>query len=312
MYIDRAIEFHGVDNFVNEIICNCRNLTHANEMEKFFIAFYDTFEGDGYNLTEGGSNAKKSLSVKKKMSKAKQGWKPASSKRLFLGVSTRKGSKSFTTTVSVGLSNSKSKNFPTQIEAAEAYDKVVLFIFGNDAVLNFPEKLDDYLSLDLELFYNLFIFNNSPRYSNFVGVTKKKDKFGNLKWTVLFQGRLRKILYAQIRETGGDFIPLEFFDTEIDAAIFSDKFIFYFDLPCRFNFPEIIVNLSKTELASIFAERIKTRYCAYTGVSFSRGKWIKFYTDSKGQHRTIRGGHATADEAHIARQEFLLQNEKSQ
>jgi len=51
--IDCAIRKYGVDNFIVEQICECPN-EDLNAQERYYISKYNTFIGDGYNLTEGG------------------------------------------------------------------------------------------------------------------------------------------------------------------------------------------------------------------------------------------------------------------
>lgn len=56
MYIDKAIAKHGVDNFELKVICELEQDDDLlNEMEKYYIWKYNTYENDfHYNLTPGG------------------------------------------------------------------------------------------------------------------------------------------------------------------------------------------------------------------------------------------------------------------
>lgn len=51
--IDNAIQKYGADNFSFEVLEEC-TLEELNEKEKFWIAYYNTYSGFGYNLTAGG------------------------------------------------------------------------------------------------------------------------------------------------------------------------------------------------------------------------------------------------------------------
>lgn len=52
-----AIKKHGWENFVWEILYQSKDLDHClNEMEPFFICYYDTLS-NGYNSTHGGESA---------------------------------------------------------------------------------------------------------------------------------------------------------------------------------------------------------------------------------------------------------------
>ena len=73
--IDQAIDKYGEENFDRYIIDVAYSKEELDEREKYWIAYYDTFKGEGYNCTEGGSNGKHSEETKKKLSEAKKGEK---------------------------------------------------------------------------------------------------------------------------------------------------------------------------------------------------------------------------------------------
>ena len=54
-YFQNAIVKYGIDNFKWEVIDECNDLKWLNELEKYYIYYYDTFN-NGYNLTTGGSH----------------------------------------------------------------------------------------------------------------------------------------------------------------------------------------------------------------------------------------------------------------
>ena len=53
--IEIAIKKYGVDAFNFEVIEEC-SLDKLDEREKYWIAFYNTYKGFGYNCNEGGGN----------------------------------------------------------------------------------------------------------------------------------------------------------------------------------------------------------------------------------------------------------------
>ena len=60
--INRDIKKYGIENFPREIITKDNNIDDwdlANWTEKFWIKIFNTFEGDGYNLTPGGDGIHK-------------------------------------------------------------------------------------------------------------------------------------------------------------------------------------------------------------------------------------------------------------
>lgn len=54
-YFQNALKKYGPENFKWEVIDECDNINRLNQLEIFYIGYYDTFE-NGYNLTTGGSH----------------------------------------------------------------------------------------------------------------------------------------------------------------------------------------------------------------------------------------------------------------
>lgn len=50
----RALESHGHENFIWEIICKTTTKVMANALEKMFIQVYNSYKPNGYNMTKGG------------------------------------------------------------------------------------------------------------------------------------------------------------------------------------------------------------------------------------------------------------------
>lgn len=58
-YIDRALRKEGKENFSLKILAdNINDRDKLNELEKYYIQYYDTYN-NGYNLTTGGDNGKR-------------------------------------------------------------------------------------------------------------------------------------------------------------------------------------------------------------------------------------------------------------
>lgn len=55
--IELAIQKYGIDAFIYEIIEEC-SLEQLDEKEKYWIAYYNTYKGFGYNCNEGGGNSR--------------------------------------------------------------------------------------------------------------------------------------------------------------------------------------------------------------------------------------------------------------
>ena len=52
--INRAISKYGLNNFKQEIIDIAESELELNQKEIYYIKYYNSFLGEGYNLTEGG------------------------------------------------------------------------------------------------------------------------------------------------------------------------------------------------------------------------------------------------------------------
>ena len=53
--LNNAIVKYGEENFKVELITEC-NILEMNQLETYYISFYNTLTPNGYNLTTGGSN----------------------------------------------------------------------------------------------------------------------------------------------------------------------------------------------------------------------------------------------------------------
>lgn len=73
MPINVAIRKYGKTNFKIEEIVSCFDLNSLNEMEKYFIEYFNALSPNGYNLTTGGKNYKRSEENIKKMSEIRKG-----------------------------------------------------------------------------------------------------------------------------------------------------------------------------------------------------------------------------------------------
>lgn len=59
-YLNNAIQKYSKENFSIEELYTCFDEEHANEMEPYFISYYNTMVPNGYNLREGGKYGKMS------------------------------------------------------------------------------------------------------------------------------------------------------------------------------------------------------------------------------------------------------------
>lgn len=163
--IFNAIKKYGWENFNFKQIDSGINLNELKEKERYWIKFYQSNKKEiGYNILPGGeiSDWLQNLKGDKKkkycqnMSKSCQG-KTSNNKKTskYLGVSKMKGR--IKNPWLVGIKYQKKyywKTISTELLAAECYDKMALFLHGENCVLNFPEKLSEYKLTNWDVFWN--------------------------------------------------------------------------------------------------------------------------------------------------------------
>lgn len=167
-YLKRAIKNYGKENFEISILETTIHENMLPSLECKYILSENTLVPNGYNLileTEHGRNI--CQDSRDKMSKSFQGLLKANkSSSKFLGVRYQHGK------FEARLTNKKITNsarFTNEIDAAEAYDKCAIYIYGLRAKINFPDKLEKYCQEDLFYFYkNTFNITKtfSSRYRN--------------------------------------------------------------------------------------------------------------------------------------------------
>ncbi|MBR1580949.1 MAG: GIY-YIG nuclease family protein [Selenomonadaceae bacterium] len=68
LYVDNAIKKYGIENFTIEVVEDCETPEELNDRERYWIAFFNCIAPNGYNLTDGGSNASPSDETREKIS----------------------------------------------------------------------------------------------------------------------------------------------------------------------------------------------------------------------------------------------------
>lgn len=72
--IHMAMRKHGIDSFNFEVIDeSASDLDELNDLESFYVSFYDTFKSRGYNMTSGGESTEVSDETRNKISKGNTG-----------------------------------------------------------------------------------------------------------------------------------------------------------------------------------------------------------------------------------------------
>jgi len=172
--IHNAIVKHGIENFSFEIIHDdIFSKKEADYWELFYMRDYNSLakNGCGYNMREGYEILPETRK-KNKESNRNRAKNQNRKFSIYCGVS-KSGKETYKCSISI-LGKHCTCPFPSEIDAAEAYDKMALYLGGNP-LLNFPEKRDYYLSLDLKKFYDFYI--TPQKKMNKVFVYNKQGDF---------------------------------------------------------------------------------------------------------------------------------------
>ena len=179
----RALLKYGFENFSFEVIDTADSVEALINKECLHIKEHDSMNPRiGYNMIAQDDHVKFFTDdVRKKISKAqidrmkampkevkrvlyeklartRQGEKRNENKK-YVGVFKNKYADSYEASITFKTDSSQRyrKVFPNESVAAQAYDKIALYLYGEKATLNFPESKSDYYKEDLEAFADWFL-----------------------------------------------------------------------------------------------------------------------------------------------------------
>ena len=151
--LHRAIKKYGLENFSKDVLAESSDEDEAYRIEESLILKHKTLKPFGYNLLErDGTYRRLNEESLKKLGRSLQGRQDLEKRKsLFIGVRSRKGTASFEVRIRFrGIRYQR--YFPTEVEAAEAYDKMAVHFYGATAKINFIDNLEEYLKMDLSKF----------------------------------------------------------------------------------------------------------------------------------------------------------------
>jgi hypothetical protein len=179
----RALLKYGFENFSFDVIDTANSLNDLIIKEYKYIQKYDSMNPCiGYNMIAQDDHMKifneetkekisksqikrmKNLTKESKQiiyersSRTRQGERRNKNKK-YVGVFKSKHADSYSTEISFKtMSNQRyRKVFSNEKNAAKAYDKIALYLYGEKAALNFQESKDEYYKEDLESFVDWFL-----------------------------------------------------------------------------------------------------------------------------------------------------------
>lgn len=170
--LKNAVNKYGIQNFNFEILeSDVEDIHRLNELEVKYAEMYNSYRPNGYNIRGCGDNKFVDDELKKHLSEFRLGknYAPKNKKSSkYKGVYWKESKKSWMCRFQNSKIN-KDKYTNSEIEAAEIYDKVSLYLFGSDCYINFEDKRSEFLNLDLESFYkNEFLKLKDKRIENYI------------------------------------------------------------------------------------------------------------------------------------------------
>ncbi len=182
------------------------------------------------------------------------------------------------------------KTFESIEKAAEFYDMFMLFEFGEDAIINFPDKVDMYYE-NIE-YKEMYFFINSPQYTGeYKGVSWNKAA---KKWA------------ARIHIKGKQ-ICLGFYKFKKAAALIRDAAVLHLGANLKLNF-DFLKNKLKPCKAKYLYEKfsyIKDKKDVGISLSSKTKKWMAYIGAGKAGKYTFLGWFNKKEDAASARETAL-------
>lgn len=297
--IGAAIQKYGWGAFTAEVIDTASEPLEALIKETQHIRAHNSLVPNGYNiLLFDGKRLVPLESTRVKMSQSGQG-KIRSRKghSKYIGVGKSRWGNAF----DCNLQHRKkrySRQFPTEQQAAIAYDKMALYLFGEKAIINFEKSRESYLASDLKSYHDSFCYQPSRISSGYKGVFWSK---GCNKWLA------RHDFYKD----GSIFKRIQFgyYTNPEDAAEARDKCLLHLiGDGASLNFPERKKSYLKEDLNGFYEKIIDRKTSKHRGVSFNKAlnKWTANVCFNKVRH--YLGRFPTEKEAFQALLAFKAKN----
>lgn len=187
-YFYRAIRKYGFENFKFIVIDAAHNIRELCKLENFYILKYNSLAPNGYNSTIWTQQYQYFTPESNfKRSKTKQGITPIQKKNSkYIGVGKNKNCSTYFGQIRFNGKQNK-KCFHSEIDAAKAYDKMAIYLYGKEAKINFPQYLQEYLSINLKSFF----ISKYVKQSYYIYIQYRKRKYDKFKYRVIKEIRLK-------------------------------------------------------------------------------------------------------------------------
>lgn len=245
-YLQNAINKYGKENFKIEIIEKCNSFEEMTSKEVDYIIRLNTINPlIGYNLVIDDTNKHEWIfSEKTKTKQTIKGHnKIRNNKSGYKGVDYNIDKTHLKTPWSMCityLGKSFRKRFDTDINAAKAYDKLAIYLYGENANINFNKE--DYKNENLEEY--------------FIKITYKKP-LSSIYRGISFSKKHNLYYVRRVDKTG---LYLGSCKTELEAAIFYDKIELFLNKENpKLNFPDKKEEYLREDLDKLYQKIISKR-----------------------------------------------------
>ena len=177
----RAIQKYGWENFTLDILEDNLNSQEANEKEAYYISLYDsTNPKKGYNLKEGGNQAKMSDEIKKKLSKARLGMhhSEATKEKISNALKNKPKSEEHKKKLSEAAKNRDSNGFANHKHSEETKQKIAdknsKAVFCVETGIIYKSAAEACRALGKKSNHISDCINNPDRYKTFAGYHWKR------------------------------------------------------------------------------------------------------------------------------------------
>lgn len=243
-YLYLSMKKYGVESFEIKQIDTAYGVEHSKWLETFYIKYYNSCDSRyGYNLIydspDGGIWQTHEEKIKNgKRIRAKRIIKNGSTGVYFCEINGQKKKNPWMCKF-MHLGKGKAKRFKTQQEATECYDMLYMHVMNGEIPPNHPEKIEQYLKVDLK-----------AHFEDFYKEIKKSSKY-----FYVSKSHSYKTWSANINLGSGNNLYLGEWKTEEEAAIAHDKARFYYGIERgRYNFPDLVKNYDKEDIEPFILE----------------------------------------------------------
>jgi group I intron endonuclease len=283
--ISRAIKKYGEENFSFEIIDTAKNETELSNLEYNYILQYNSIIPNGYNIFY---KTKQKVIIPKRTIKKQILNSKKQNINNYKGVYFYPAKKKYSAIIrSNGISYEKT--FDNLIKAAEFYDMLTMYLYGKDCIINFPEKLEIYISRNYKKIIKRFL--------------KTRRRWGKLRGCS-FNKEINK--YRCYININGRMVDLGYFKYQKAAGLIRDIAILYNKKQNKLNYPEI-KNIKMEKIVFLYKKYLYKQSSDIKYINFNKRnkKWRAYFPLGNKKYKHL-GWFSSKDDAILALNSYKI------